>query len=115
MLKQWLRKWLGIDDDKASNETFNMATQCHINTMDNRLNKRIAELDNLTRMDADVGCRGECTIILTGVYQGKAYVQYYDVDTYQFKGLVEQMRYENKQHLIRTVDAPRGFKGWFNL
>lgn len=111
MLKQWLRKWLGIEDDKISNQTFNMATQSYVNSMD----KRIAELDNLTRMDADVGCRGESTIILTGVYQGKAYVQYYDLDTYQFKSLVEQMRYENKQHLIRTVDAPRGFKGWFNL
>lgn len=115
MLKQWLRKWLGIEGDKVSNETFNRTTQFYVNSMDSRLNKRIAELDNLTRMDADIGCRGECTIILTGVYQGKAYIQYYDVDTYQFKQLVEQMRYENRQHSLRTVDAPKAFKGWFNL
>ena len=73
------------------------------------------ELKEFARMDADVGFRGNNTIILTGVYRNRAYVQFYDVGDGEFRHLVEEMRDRHKHFLIRHVDQPMHFHGGFDV
>ncbi len=76
---------------------------------------KVAELKEYTRVDADVGFRGNNTIILTGVFRNKAYVQFYDLGDGEFRSLVEHLRDMKKHALVRHIDAPRYFKGTFDL
>lgn len=77
--------------------------------------EKIEELKEYTRVDADVGFRGNNTIILTGVYRRKAYVQFWDVGDGEFEKLVDQLRYMSDHALLRNIDAPPYFKGTFGL
>jgi len=110
-LCQWVREKMGVTALERENKFMRdeLASQAR------RIADRIAELDDLTRMDADVGFRGDCTIILTGVYRGRGYVQFYDVPHEQFRDYVERLQYGKKNNLIRHVDAPMGFKAAFDL
>ncbi len=81
-----------------------IAQSVHIQA--SRITKRIKELDKLTREDLDVGFRGGSTVVLTGVYRGRGYVQFYDVPPEHFSALVEEFQSRRKEHLIRNIDAP---------
>jgi hypothetical protein len=76
---------------------------------------KIAELKDYTRVDADVGFRGNNTIILTGVYHNKGYVQFYDLGDSEFVKLAEYLKEMKKHALIRHIDAPPAFRGVFEL
>lgn len=110
-LKKWLRDWLGVTALADENARLSQLVRNQGRIID----RRIAELDELTKIDADVGFRGNCTIILTGVYRGKAYVQFYDLTPEHFRHYVEQLHYEKKENLVRHVDEPIGFRGAFSL
>ncbi|AUQ74731.1 hypothetical protein [Phaeobacter piscinae] len=109
--KKWLQDRLGITALVKENDRLNGLVKSQSRVID----KRLSELDELTKIDADVGFRGNCTVILTGVYRGRAYVQFYDLAPDHFRRYVEQLRWERKENLIRHVDAPAQFRGAFDL
>jgi|GEM_PF-6314523 len=107
----WLRDKLGITRLEEKHEDLKNAN----NFLRRVVEKKFDDLDELTRIDADISNRGQCTVILTGVYRGKAYVQYYDIPTQEFVHLVEEMRQRRKYNLIRNIDHLPSFRGAFDL
>lgn len=106
-LRKRLRDWLGITSlEKDHDRLFDFMNQLgvRLDRESNRLDARIAELDKLTAVDADMGVRGPCTIILTGVYRGKGYVAFYELDFEEFRHMVEDFKLRKKHGLIRNVD-----------
>ena len=81
------------------------------------VNNRMKELREFTRVDADIGFRGNNTIILTGVFNRQAYVKFYDMGDGEFKRLVVQLKDMQQYSLIRHMDKPCAFdfKGTFDL
>ena len=108
---KWLKDKLGItalEKENAKLRHQQVAQSAYVS-------RKIAELMEYTRVDADVGLRGNNTIILTGVYRNKGYVQFYDIGEGEFNMLVEQLREMKKHALIRNIDAPPSFHGVFDL
>jgi len=101
-LKTALKKWLGVS---ALEGTANLH-QHRLDVQRDKIDDRIAELDKLTACDVDVGYRGPCTMILTGVYRGKGYVKFVEMDHDEFRRWVEITRLEERDGLMRNVDAP---------
>lgn len=66
------------------------------------------ELKQFNRADADVGMyeRSNNTIILTGYFRGRPYIQFYDIGDGEFESLVRHMKDMKKHSLIRVVDTP---------
>lgn len=131
-LRNVLRDWLGIDDlsKKLAVQEDAISTlvddvvrlENTASQINGRLSDCVEKVDAMSsvfteyfRVDADVGYRGSNTIVLTGIYRGKGYVQFYDVDNGHFKFLVERLRTMKKCNLIRTLDAPQGFVGSFDI
>lgn len=80
------------------------------------IDNTLQQLHRMTVVDADVGVRGNNTIIMTGVLHGKAFVNFYDLGDGEFREMVEQLRYMKKHHFIRNIDAPMfDFKGSFDI
>lgn len=108
---KFIKKILGIkkiEDDLKSTNTM-------LSYHRSKLNQELSKLKEFSRIDADVGIRGNNTIILTGVLNGKAYVKFYDLGDGEFIKLVEQLRWMKDSHLIRNIDAPAPFIGAFEL
>jgi hypothetical protein len=110
-IRNKVRNWLGID---ALEVRLTAAYSC-IGRADEKLKQRMDELDRLTHMDADVGYRSGCTIIISGMYRGRAYVQAYDVGHEEFRHTVERYKGMRKHGFIRNVDYPIGFNGSFEI
>lgn len=108
---EFLRNKLGI----TALERENAILKQRLAEQSTRLDRRIADLDELTAMDADIGFRGPCTVILTGVYRGNGYVKFYDMPVDQFRRHVEMMLDMQRSSLIRTVDAPPSFLASFPI
>lgn len=123
-IKTKLQKWLEITSleesyDISKKEISALKIRCA--KLEGQLNETQHDIYSLRKVvssyfkvDADVGHRGNNTIILTGIYRGKGYVQFYDVGDGQFVETVERMRDLNRSRLLRTVDAPPSFVGQFN-
>jgi len=110
-IKCKLRAWLGVDD--VALEAKKMS--CDLSNAVNSFNKHINDLEKFSTIDADVNFRGNNTVILTGQYRGRAYVQFYDVPQEDFRRYVEMMKHERRGDVFRAVDAPIGFSGSFSL
>jgi len=112
-MKSIIKKWIGITALEARAD----ASEKKAKIISEYLDKKIAELDKLTREDWDIGARGPSTIILTGVYRGRGYVKFYEVPGAEFDALVEEFQSRRRAHLIRNVDAPHFAyqRGAFNL
>ncbi|WOF74153.1 hypothetical protein QMT40_001800 [Parvibaculaceae bacterium PLY_AMNH_Bact1] len=110
-LRATLRGWLGVHvlelEAAQSRQMYE-----HLSTV---LDKKIKELDRLTREDWDVSARGRSTIILTGVYRKRGFVKFYDIPQDEFEGLVHIYRDRRKEHTIRNIDAPYVVSGAFDL
>ena len=107
----WIKNKLGIIKLEFENNKLKQALMMHENFVRNKM----AELKEYTRVDADIGFRGNNTVILTGVYGNKAYVHFYDLGNAEFISLVDQLK-EMRQHaLIRNLDCPYEFKGMFEI
>jgi hypothetical protein len=107
----WIKDKLGITQLEFENLKFKQAIKIHEYFVANK----IAELKEYTRVDADIGFRGNNTIILTGVYRNKAYIRFYDLGDAEFLRLVEQLK-EMRQHaLLRNIDCPYEFRGTFEV
>ncbi len=110
MLK-WIKKKIGITVLEMEIESLKTQIINHKNFVNNR----IADLKEYTRVDADLGFRGNNTIILTGVYKNKGYVYFYDMGDGEFEKMVEQLKNMRDHSLIRHIDAPPQFHGIFNI
>ena len=107
----WLKKMLGIEKLEFENALLKEQMQSHRKYVQSK----ISELKDYTRVDADVGFRGNNTIVLTGVYRNQAFVRFYDLGDGEFKHMVQMLEDMKRHALIRHVDAPPQFHGVFNL
>lgn len=110
-LKKLVKDELGITALEEANRELNSRLDSHARFVTNK----IADLKEYTRVDADVGFRGNNTIILTGIYRNKAYVRFYDMGDGEFQRLVEQIKDMKDHCLIRNIDQPPGFVGMFDI
>lgn len=113
MIKNWVLKLLGVDKLKAELKSLRAQVAEHKTYVEQKVN----HFTEHTRVDVDIGVRGNNTVVLTGVLKGKGFVEFYDIGNREFENLVERMKYLQKEHLIRNVDKPYGFnfKGYFNI
>jgi hypothetical protein len=110
-MKNLIKKFLGITHLEKENEILRSQLQSHRDYVF----KKIADLKSYTHVDADVGFRGNNTIVLTGVYQRKGFVRFYDIGDSEFEDLVRQLAHMKDHALIRHIDAPPNFIGSFDL
>lgn len=110
-IRSWLRDQLGI----TKLEQDNAYLQSLVHRHGQFVSEQIKSLKDYTRVDADMGIRGQHTIILTGVYRKQAYVRFYDLKDEEFKFFVEKCRDLNRHALLRNIDHPPTFHGIFDL
>ena len=110
-MMKWIKNKLGISALEANARRLESSMEAHRIFVRNK----VAELREYTRVDADVGFRGDNTIILTGVHRGKGFVRFYDLGSGQFQQLVEHMKGLEGEALIRNIDSPPSFIGSFDL
>lgn len=110
-VKKWLRKWLGFDDEVERLYNRISYLERKIKEQKRIIADQITDLQRLTRMDLDVGYRGPNTVILTGVFQGKGYIRFYDVPHPVFERYVMMFKEQagGGGSLIRNIDAPPSF------
>jgi hypothetical protein len=113
MIKNWLLKLLGVDKLQAELRSLKVQLSEHKTYVE----QKVHHFTEHTRVDADIGFRGNNTVVLTGIFKGKGFVEFYDIDTREFENLVERMKYLRKEHLIRNIDQPTSFdfKGYFKI
>lgn len=111
MITKWIKDKLGITSLENENKRLKRQLELHKLFVE----RKISELKEYTRVDADVGFRGNNTIILTGVYKSKAFVRFYDMGDGEFQALVDRVRSMRDHALIRHIDTPPNFHGTFNL
>lgn len=117
-MKRWIKDRLGITAlEKRAEVAEAQAKQFddYVDHLAKQIDKKVKELDHLTREDWDIGARGPSTIILTGVYRGRGFVKFYDVPAEEFRHLVEMFRSREKAHLLRTIDRPYMMDGAFSM
>jgi hypothetical protein len=123
-MKKWLQKWLGLDaltknlhnvitSVENTNDQLHYELSAHKAYVHDKVHKFLDE----TRIDCELGMRGKNTIVLTGVYKNRGYVEFYDLENSEFHGFVEMLKFRRKEHLIRHIDGPLGFdaRGYFNI
>lgn len=110
-LIQWIKDRLGITALELEVKHMELTLDRHRLYVTNSM----AELKEYTRVDADIGFRGNNTIVLTGVYRRKGYVKFYDMGDGEFESLVEQFIHMRKYSLVRHIDKPPSFHGTFDL
>lgn len=108
---KWLKEKLGI----TKLEKRNIYLTNKLEWLEDHVDSKVSEFTEYTRVDADLGVRGNCTIILTGVFKNKGYIQFYDVPQSEFAYYVERMKCERKEHLIRNIDGPYPIKAFFDI
>lgn len=112
MIKRTLRRWLGIHALELENKRLRE----HLVAVQDRVDYRFEELDKLTAMDVDVGLRGPCSIILSGVYRGRGYVKFYEMAHAEFQHMVRDFQQSRSRNLLRNLDdVSRMYSGSFAL
>ena len=110
-MKKWIKRKLGITALEEENKRLKACLQSHREFV----HGKIAELKKYTRVDADIGIRGNNTIVLTGVYRKHGYVRFYDIGDGEFERLIEQMKSMQDHSLIRNIDQPPSIHGMFEI
>lgn len=127
-----VRKWLGITtmytviNDLAtengrlkrqltdlSNDQLRLRS--HVVGTSQDIDYKMERLDKLATMDLDGSYRGPNTIVLTGVFRGRGYVQFYDVNQDEFHHLVQDFRSRERHAMLRVQDLPHYGGGSFQL
>ncbi len=117
-MMEWIKNKLGITALEEENAQLWISVnqlRAMINEHRSFVASKVAELKEYTRVDADVGIRGNNTIILTGVYKRRAYVRFYDLGDGEFEELVRRIRNMKDHCLIRNIDSPPSFRGSFEI
>ncbi|MCK5613718.1 hypothetical protein KAR91_68270 [Candidatus Pacearchaeota archaeon] len=112
---QRFRLFKRLAELEAKNKQLTIKQALDISYHETFVRTRMAKLKEFTRVDADVGVRGNNTIILTGVFRNKAYVKFYDMGDGEFKRLALQLQDMRKYSLIRHIDKPMAFSGTFDI
>lgn len=120
-----LLKLLGLNDVivnlcKQQEEAENLVKQAynHMHEADG-LNQKtrmiVDDIRRVTTIDVDVALmpKQPNTIILTGRFKGRAYVNFYDVTPETFEGLISHMRDLKQWGQVRNLDAPPAFSAFF--
>jgi hypothetical protein len=110
-MKNWIKKKLGITQLENENKVLRSQLQSHREYVD----EKVGELKDYTRVDADMGFRGNNTIVLTGVYRKQAFVRFYDIGDGEFEALVNQLKQMKDHALIRNLDMPQKMRGVFEI
>lgn len=110
-IKHWVKQELGITTLELENEQLKQQLIVH----EKFVTSKIAELKEFSRVDADIGIRGNNSIILTGVYKKRAFVKFYDLGDGEFEKLIHQLKDMKGYALIRNVDKLTPFFGSFDL
>ena len=90
----------------------------HIHEAD-RLNQQtrmiVDDIRRVTAIDVDVAMMPQQpnTIILTGRFKGRAYVDFYDVTPETFDDLVNHLKDLKQWGQVRNLDAPPAFSAFF--
>jgi len=110
-MKNLIKKLLGIK--KLEDEIAKLKQQVANNEL--FVSAKMSELKEFTRVDADIGVRGNNTIILSGVYRNKAYVRFYDLGDGEFESLLHQLKDMCSFSTLRNIDAPPAIRGSFRV
>lgn len=112
-LTKWVNDKLGVTKLIANT----VMMQHEIRILKERLTNLEEQIHAMDRidMDFDLHKRGQNTIVLTGCYKGKGYVQFYDIPHEEFIHYVERLQHERKHNLIRNTDCPPSVKAYFNF
>ena len=106
MFKKWIN-WI-----KTLNYIIN-----HYDANFKWLKKEIKEsmqiIKDRTNIHADIHYRSSNQVIVVGRYNGRDYVQTYNVNNKDFKEFILQLRSMEKYGHIRRIDHPIEFKGVF--
>lgn len=101
MLK-WIKDKLGITALEEENKKLKFEIAKHKSFV----NRRMDTLKDFIRVDADMGFRGNNTIIVTGLYKKQPYVKFYDVGDGEFERLVTMLNEMKDYSIIRHIDKP---------
>lgn len=107
-LRWKILKLLGLDGP--------LATACKLANEALALNKEAKEIlervRSVTTIDADLTyLRGQPnTIIVTGRYQNRAYVNVFDIQDGDFEGLIKTLKDMQQMGRVRHIDAPPIFR-----
>ena len=110
---KWFKDKLGVNQVENKVDTLIGENR----RLEIELNKLHSEIHAMDKIDIDVNAyrRGQNTIVLTGYYKGKGYVEFYDIPHEEFLYYVERLQYEKRNNLIRNVDCPPQIKAYFNF
>ncbi len=117
-LVEWIKNKLGItviNEEIHQLKIENVEFNSILNHKSKYINSILRDIKKYTTVDADVGIRGNNTIILTGVYRKRAYVHFYDLGDGEFNKLVDMLKGMDKTALIRHIDSVPNFRGSFDL
>lgn len=111
-IRQKLRTFLGVDSlSLRINNAESMMLSAHRGICETR-----DELKKNSRLDADIGVhpKSNNTIILSGVYAGRAYVRFYDIGDGDFMELRKSLIRMSRDHRVRNLDTPPTLRGSFD-
>ncbi len=117
-LVEWIKNKLGItviNEEIHQLKIENVEFNSILNHKSKYISSILRDIKKYTTVDADAGIRGNNTIILTGVYRKRAYVQFYDIGDGEFNKLVDMLKSMDKTALIRHIDSVPDFRGSFDL
>lgn len=121
----WFRELLGINANydlirclqRDNSELVSKMIELRgaLENVDQKVRDKIQELDSLAKMDIDGHHRGQNSVILTGVFRGRGYIQFYDVSDSEFRYLVEDFRQRRRHSMVRNIDVHPQFGGSFGI
>lgn len=109
---QWLKHKLGIVELERQLKEARQELEMYYSSNLTRirvLQSQIRDIHRHTTLDADIGHRGECTVIMIGRFRGRDYVQSYDMSVSEFSDYAKYMEDAAKRRVIRVVDKPPMF------
>lgn len=112
-LTKWINDKLGVTKLHGKLQVL-IGENRRLETELNKLQNEIHAMDRID-IDFDLHKRGQNTIVLTGCYKGRGYVQFYDIPHEEFIHYVERLQHERKHNLIRNTDCPPSVKAYFNF
>jgi len=111
MVLRWFKNLFGITKLEESNRL--LLEEVHEYSLE--FKRVLKQLQDFVKIDADLGFRSNNTIIVTGRFRNREFVNFYDVGDGDFVSLVNQLQHLKKFGNIRNVDAPESFKASWEI
>ena len=110
ILIHWIKEKLGITALEQRHEKLIR----QVKNQQDFIAIQTAELKKFTKVDADIEYQSNNTIILTGRYQNRGYVRFFDMGDGEFEKLTKQLCHMEKYAQVRHLDAPMNFHEKFD-